>query len=58
MDPRTTYNEVVALHQMGEEDLAEAVIIEYGLSRYEEGRRIEGWKGQSVCNASNDASAT
>lgn len=50
MDARTTYSEVIDLHTKGRPDLAEAAIIEYGLSRYEEGRRMEGWNGKSVCD--------
>ena len=48
MDAEMLLNEIKDLLAQGREDLAKAAIVQYGLTRLEDGKRLAGWKGKSV----------
>ena len=48
MEPETLLAEIKDLLAQGREDLAKAAITLYGVSRFEDGKTVAGWKGKRI----------
>lgn len=48
IDAETLLNHIKENLAEGREDLAKEAITEYGITRFEDGKIIAGWKGQRI----------